>query len=171
MTNRPNHNLKRFQKSNIATLKKEYGGDVTVYELVPGTATTNRDSGAKSATYNSYEVCRAVVMPVHAIRHVIQTISIISANKKLVQGGMFDVGDRIFIIDRSDLPSTYEMKKNDWIEYGDERFDIKYFDEYEPLTSWLVLGKVIKGVTPEFHRRGNSRDWLGITDTVSVVKV
>jgi len=171
MTERPNYNLKRFQARNIATLKKEYGGDVTVYQLTPGSATTNRDSGAKSATYTSFEVQRAVVMPVHAMRHVIQTISIISANKKLVQGGSFDAGDRVFLIDRNDLPTSYEMKKNDWIEYEGDRYDIKYFDEYEPLTSWLVLGKVITGVTPELHKRTSSRDLLGITDTVSVVKV
>lgn len=170
MTNRPNYNLKRFQKRNIATLKKEYGGPIVVYGLVPGTATTNRDSGIKAATYNSYVVSRAVVMPMHAIRHVIQTISIISANKKVLQGGTFDTGDRVFIIERSDI-SDYEITNNDWIDYDGERYDVKYADEYEPLTSWFVLAKRIKGVIPEFHLRETVNDELVLTQTAGVVKV
>jgi hypothetical protein len=170
MTNRPNYNLKRFQERNIATLKKEYGANIVVYGLVAGTATTNRDSGIKAATYTSYPVLRAVVMPMHAVRHVIQTISIISANKKVLQGGTVDVGDRVFIIQRSDI-SDYEITNNDWIDYDGERYDIKYADEYEPLTSWFVLAKRIKGVTPEFHLRETVNHELVLEQTVGVVKV
>jgi hypothetical protein len=148
-------------------LKRQYGGSVTVYELVD--ATVNLDSGIKSATYNSYPISRAIVLPIHSMRSVIQTISVISANKKLVQGGTFDAGDRIFIIDRSDVPDTFELEKDDWIEYNGQRYDLKYVDEFEPNTSWLALGKVIEGVVAELHKREYPRDDLSITDTATAV--
>jgi hypothetical protein len=103
------------------------------------------------------------------MRSVIQTISVISANKKLVQGGTFDAGDRIFIIDRSDVPDTFELEKDDWIEYNGQRYDLKYVDEFEPNTSWLALGKVIEGVVAELHKREYPRDDLSITDTATAV--
>lgn len=160
-----NHNLIRFIRQNIYTLKREYGGSVTVYKLLD--ASTNLDSGQKSYNSDSYEIRRAVVLPVHMVRHVIQSISLISANKKIVQGGTFDMGDRVFIIDRRDVPSTLELMKDDWIIYDDRRYDIKTIDEYEQKTAWLIVGKLIAGVVPEQHRRTYPDDILNLTQTAT----
>lgn len=164
---RPNYSLKRFQQVNIGMLKREYGGCVTVYELV--SATTNLETGVKAATYTSYVIPRAVVLPVHAVRALVQTISVISANKKLVQGGTFDVGDRVFIIDRKDVPATFELEKDDWIEYGGDRYDLKYVDSYEPGTSWMAVGRRIEGVTPELHLRAYPRSDLELSDEATAI--
>ena len=167
MTDRPNYALKRWQRTNIQMLKREYGNPVVVYELL--TKDTNYDSGLKEATYNSHPVHRAIVMPLHAVRKVIQTISVISANKKLVQGGTFDPGDRAFIIDRKDVPDSFELERDDYIEYNNQRYDLIYVDEYEPGTSWFALGRVIEGVTAELHKREYPRQDLSITDTATAV--
>ena len=160
-----NYELIRFIRQNIFTLKREYGSSITVYKLLD--ASTNLDSGVKSYTSNSYEIRRAVVLPVHMVRHVIQSISLISANKKIVQGGTFDMGDRVFIIDRRDVPSTLELMKDDWVIYDDRRYDIKTIDEYEQKTAWLIVGKLIAGVVPEQHRRTYPDDTLNLTQTAT----
>ena len=160
-----NYELNRFIRQNIYTLKREYGGSITVYKLVD--ASTNLDSGVKSYSANSYEIRRAIVLPVHVVRHVIQSISLISANKKIVQGGTFDMGDRVFIIDRRDVPSTLDLMKDDWIIYDDRRYDIKAIDEYEQRTAWLIVGKLIAGVIPEQHRRTYPDDILNLTQTAT----
>lgn len=165
MSTRPNYALKKWIRATIYAMKREYGGSITIYELV--SADTDLETGIKTATYNSYPIARAVVLPLHAMRQVIQGISLISANKKLVQGGTFDAGDRVFIIDRKDVPATFELEKDDWIEYDGKRYDIKYVDEYEPETSWLVLGKVIEGVVPELHHRTYSRDTVTLEQSAS----
>lgn len=166
MTSRPNYSLKRFQQVNIGMLKREYGGTITVYLL--DSATTNLDTGVKTAVYTSCVINRAIVMPIHAVRNIVQTISVISANKKLVQGGTFDIGDRVFIIDRKDVPSTFELEKDDWIEYNSERYDLKYVDEYEPGTSWMAVGRMIEGVRPDLHLRVYPRSDLELSDEVTV---
>lgn len=162
---RTNYALKKWIRQTVYQLKKEYGGSITIYELV--SAATDLETGTKTATYNSYPIARAVVLPIHAVRSVIQTISLISANKKLVQGGSFDSGDRVFLIDRGDVPSTFSLEKDDWIEYDGKRYDVKYIDEYEPGSSWLVLGKMIEGVVPELHLRAYPRNTFTLTTSAA----
>jgi hypothetical protein len=128
-------------------LKKEYGGPITVYNL--GTTSTNYDSGVKTHTRDSVFIRRAIVLPVRIAREIVQSISMISANKKIVQGGTFDTGKRTFIIDRTDVPSTFRIDNDDWIVYDNKRYDVITADEFEQKTAWLVVAKEIEGVTPE----------------------
>ena len=93
---RPNYNLIKFIQRNLYQLKREYGGSITVYVL--GGVDTDLKTGVKTAAHTSYPISRAIVLPVRIKREVIQTISMISANKKFVQGGTFDTGTRTFII-------------------------------------------------------------------------
>lgn len=143
---KPNYNLIRFIRRNVRHLKKEYGGPIRVYKL--GTTTTNYDTGVKDFTYQSCFVSRAIVLPAIISREVAQTISIISANKKLVQGGSFDTGKRRFIIDRSDLPTDFLLAQDDWIVYEGKRYQCSTIEEFEYQTAWLVTGKAIEGVDP-----------------------
>lgn len=160
-----NYRLVKFQQQNIRMLKRDYGSAITVYELL--TATTNLDSGIKAATYNSYPISRAIVLPSHVMRAAIQSISLISANKKVLQGGTFDSADRTFIIDKADLPSGFTLKKDDWIEYKECRYDLKFIDEYEDETSLLIVGKRIEGVTPELHQRSYPSSTITFTENAS----
>jgi hypothetical protein len=149
-------------------LKREYGNPVTVYQLL--TVDTDYDSGAKTETHNSVYVRRAIVLPVTLTRAVIQSISMISANKQVVQGGTFDPGLRTFIIDRSDVPSDFDLHQDDWLTYDGERYDIKKVDAYEYKTAWLVQAKLIEGAPAyeDLHEKTNSY-LLDLTQTVTAV--
>lgn len=143
---RPNYNLIQFIRRNIRHLKREYGGPIRVFKL--GTTTTNYDTGVKDFTYQSCYVHRAVVLPANISREVAQTISIISANKQVVQGGSFDTGKRRFIIDRTDLPADFLLANDDWIVYEGKRYQLTTIEEFEYKTAWLVTGKSIEGADP-----------------------
>jgi hypothetical protein len=101
------------------------------------------------------------------MRSVIQSISLISANKKVVQGGTFDVGDRVFLIDRKDLPASLELTKDDWIVYEGTRFDIKSIEDYEQNTTWMITAKAMLGVVPEEHRRSYPSTTMSLTQTAT----
>lgn len=165
---RPNYNLIKFIKRCIKQMKREYGGSITVYRL--DTATTNYDTGAKTSTRTSVFIRRAVVLPATLTRDVIQTISMISANKKVVTGGSFTPADRHIIIDRSDVPSTFEISDDDWIVYEGKRYDILSIDEYEYKTAWLVKVKRIEGaeVYEDHHAKANGY-LLSMTQTATAV--
>jgi hypothetical protein len=162
---RPNHKLIRFIRRNIYMLKKDYGSSITVYKLI--VADTDYESGKKTATRISYEISRAVVLPVNIKREVIQSISVISANKKIVQGGMYDVGMRTFIIDRRDADFT-TINNDDWIVYDNKRYDIKAIEEFEQRTAWLIIARELEGVVPaqDLPARGNSY-LLGLIQSAS----
>ena len=163
---RPNYNLIRFIRRNIRMLKREYGGPITIYNL--DTATTNYVSGAKSCVKTSVYLPRAIVLPSRIRPEVIQSISLISANKKIVQGGAFEAGKRTFIIDRTDVDANFTISNQDWIVYDGKRFDITQIDEYEYKTAWLIQAKVVEGVVPheDLYARGNSY-LLSLTQSAS----
>ena len=165
---RPNYNLIRFIRRCIKQMKAEYGGEITVYAM--GTATTNYDTGVKSQTHTSVFIKRAVVLPVKLTRDTIQTISIISANKQLLQGGTLDAGIRFFIIDRTDVPSTWLVEKDDWIVYDGKRYDVKVVEEYEYRTAWVVTAKLVEGnpVYQDHHVKTNGY-LLSLTQTATAV--
>lgn len=154
---RPNYNLIRLVKNCIYQMKREYGGEITLYQLT--NATTNLATGVKTETHNSIVIPRAVILPARVQREVIQSISAISANKKLVMGGSMDTGTRVFIIDRSDAPA-YVITNDDWIVYKHVRYDIKSIEEFEQDTAWVITGKAQEGSPPEEDIRVYGNDEL-----------
>lgn len=165
---RPNYNLIRFIRRCIRDMKRDYGNPITIYRL--GNVTTNYATGSKIETHTSVYIGRAVVLPVSLTRDVIQTISLISANKKILQGGTLDQGLRKFIIDRGDVPSTFTIKKDDWIVYDEKRYDIKVVEEYEYKTAWLVTGKLIEGNPTYEDKYVKTNSYLlNLTQTVTAV--
>jgi len=128
----------------VYKLKRIYGREITLYRQ--GTLQTNTLTGVKSWTDRSaIDVKRCIVLPVKLSRGQIQTISMISANKQFVEGGMFDTASRWFYIDPRDLPANYEIKRDDFLIYGNKKYefkDIKY-NEFDLL--WEVLGVELVG--------------------------
>lgn len=167
---RPNYNLVRFIRRAIRQMKKLYGNPITVYQQ--GTVATDYDTGIKTETHDSVYILRAVVLPVALTRDVVQTISMISANKQIVQGGTFDAGLRNFILDRTDLPSTWEIKKDDWITYDGNRYNVKKVTAFEYETGWIVQAKLIEGGPTYVDIHAKTNDYLlSLTQTATAVIV
>lgn len=162
---RPNYNLIRFIRRNIRMMKKEYGGPITIYRL--NTTTTNLQTGTKTADRDSVYVRRAVVLPNRLSRDAIQSISLLASYNKIAQGGTYDPGQRRFIIDRSDVSSSWELSQDDWIVYNNKRYDIKTIDDFEQNTAWLVVAREIESVTPEQDKYGYPDNYIEFSDSVS----
>jgi surface protein len=145
-------------------MKKEYGSPITVYKL--NSTTTNLETGVKAASRDSVYVNRAVVLPNRLTRDVIQSISVISANKKVVQGGTFDVGTRTFIIDRRDVPG-WEILQDDWLVYDDKRYDIKSIEEFEQSTAWLLVAREVERMVPAQDLRAGAQSLASFVDSVT----
>jgi hypothetical protein len=156
----------QFIRRNIRMLKKDYGNPITVYRQ--NSATTNYETGVKSVSRDSVFIKRAIVLPSRVRPEVIQSISLISSNKKVVQGGTFESGKRTFIIDRTDVDSAWTVDAQDWIVYDGKRFDITQVDEYEYKTAWLIQAKIIEGaeVREDHYANGNAY-LLSLTQSVS----
>ena len=159
---RPNYNLIRLIRRCIQQMKAEYGGSITVYRLT--SVDTDLQTGAKTVTRESIFVERAVVLPCVLSRFRVQTISVISANKQIVQGGTYDPGMRTFIIDRNDVPS-WELQKDDWIVYDSKRYELKTIEEYEYKTAWVIVAKEVEGMASQQDHYVTASDLIGLSDS------
>jgi len=139
--------LNRMIQQILYSLKRQYGGTVSVYRL--NDAETDVRTGRKSINKDVFVVRRAVILPVTVSREVIQSISQISANKAFVYGASFDSGLRKFIIDARDLPEGFEFTNDYWLVYNGRRYEIKAIWEFEFRAAWIIVGKELMGRSPE----------------------
>lgn len=139
--------LNRMIQRTLYSLKRQYGGTVSVYRL--NDAQTDVRTGRKTIDKDIFMVQRAVILPVKVSREVIQSISQISANKAFVYGGSFDSGLSKFIIDARDLPEGFVFTNDDWLVYNGRRYEIKAIWEFEFGAAWVIVGKELMGRVPE----------------------
>jgi hypothetical protein len=128
-------------------LKREYGvGPLSIYSHIE--TTVDLTTGEKSIDKTVTVLQRVVSLPAKVSRDVIQTISMISANKEFVYGGTYDSRTRDILIDRYDAP-TLELGKDDWFVLDGHKYEIKSIQEFETRTGWLVVARQTDDALPE----------------------
>jgi hypothetical protein len=147
-------------------MKRQYGGRIDVYRL--NDVETNLRTGVKTIAKDVFAIRRAVILPVHISRNVVQSISQISANKKFVYGANFDAGKRTFVIDSRDLPEGFQFKNDDWIVYRNRRYDLADIQELEFAAGWIIVAVVVMGRAPEQSFIVKADDLMDVESEVSV---
>jgi len=141
MTTNGNKSLELFIRRNIYAMKRQYGARVDVYRVV--SSVTDHLTGEKTVVKEVYPVRRAPVLPYRMKRDVVQTISIISADKSFVYGGAFDASRREIIFDARDLPKNFEIKPEDYVVFNHTRWDVVTAEKIEYETGWVLTVKNI----------------------------
>ncbi|MFY9646682.1 MAG: hypothetical protein WAK29_15990 [Terriglobales bacterium] len=129
--------------ANIYAMKRQYGALILIRRKTMADA--DPKTGVTSLAIQTVRIQRAVVLQGVVTRDAKQSISLITAQKQMIQGGGFDVGKRTFIIDRKDAPRGYTLQKDDWIVFDNKHYDIDTLTEYEFSTAWVVIGKELRG--------------------------
>lgn len=142
MTYPASYILNQQIRRTLYALKRQFGGTITVYQN--GTVTSDTKTGVVTRTKTATLIHRAVILPVTISRELKQSISVISANKMTVTGGHFEVGKRLFIIERRDAPDLV-LQESDWIVYNNRKYAIENFEEYEFDTAYVVTGREMPG--------------------------
>ncbi len=134
-----NANLNRRIRQLLYSLKRRYGGPVTVYKLED--SATDYTTGIKTQYVSTVQIPRAIILPVKVVREIATSITIVAANKMMVYGGSYDAGTRQFMFDAQDMPLDFQFSKDDFILYDSRRYEIKSYEEFEFHTAWSVVGK------------------------------
>lgn len=138
---------KRIQMT-IYKLKRLYGAEIFLYKQ--GSPATNLETGVKTWPDRSVlRINRVIILPVKITRDQTQTISMISADKQFVYGGMYDNAARWFYLDVRDLPPGYVIKRDDWIVYDGKQYEIKELQKVEFDTMYEILAVELVGVVPQ----------------------
>ncbi len=128
-------------------LKRAYGARIDIY--VQGDVTTDTTTGDRTVDKTVYPIDNAIVLPSKLSRSDKRGISLISANKNIVQGGFYDATTRRFIIDRSDVPDLAMLTENDWIVFKGRKYQFESIQEFEDDVGWVITGKAVIGEVPE----------------------
>jgi hypothetical protein len=143
-------------------LKKQYGGKpLDIHKFV--SHNVNLLSGDSAVTATVIHVKNAVVLPAKVDRHVINTISKISADKATVQGGTFDRSRRTILIDQLDVPDL-QLGHDDWIVFRGRRYDVTSCDFFEDDALWVISVNEMVGVKPPRIIRESLTDGIRFND-------
>ncbi|MCA9069145.1 MAG: hypothetical protein KDA84_09495 [Planctomycetaceae bacterium] len=148
--------LKRRIEQALYSLKREYGGSIDIYQLI--SSDTNSRTGETTIVKTVHPVQRAIILPGTVARREIRGISLISANKQLVQGGHWESVDKIFILSSRDL--TFDPNTDDWIVYESQKFKIDKVQRFEFDSGLIIWGKAVIGDVPEQVHQLRAENWL-----------
>lgn len=144
-----NPSLNYMVQRTIYDLKRRYGNEITVYRL--DSASTDYETGQKTASKTAYQIRSAVVLPASETRRFFASIAMLSAAKQFIAPGNqgFDQSRRGFIIEARDLPSDFEFQPEDWIVYNSRRYECEIIEALESRSGWMIMAKELKGTDPE----------------------
>lgn len=161
----PNMNrLSRRIEQALYSLRREYGGSLDVYKLV--SAETDPRTGVASVVHDVTPIKRAIILPGTVAKREIRGISLISANKQLVQGGHWESIDKVFIVLRRDLASNFELSTDDWIVYDSVKYNIDKLQRFEFDVGIIVWCKAVVGDTPHQTHILRAENWLHLGGVV-----
>jgi len=98
-------------------------------------------TGKSSPTRVYHDIRQFVTWQAMTAQKFEYDMSYVAANKNFTYGGLFEVGDRVAIIDRADL--DLEIKLSDWIIYDSKRFTIKRLTELDFNVGYMLHLRVL----------------------------
>ncbi len=132
--------LSRQMQVALYTLKRQFGGPIAIYRLL--SSQVDPKTGIAIVETRITRVRRAAVLPATYTRDVVRNISIISADKQMLQGGSYDASKRVFIIDRRDARNLV-LSLDDWLVWDGRKYQFEKISELEFRTGWIITGKVL----------------------------
>jgi len=156
-----NKNVIQRMRATLYSLKRDFGGRIDIYKK--GAVTSDPRTGERTIAKTVTPVKRAIILPAEVARQEVRGISLISANKGLVQGGWYDNEVMIFIIEQKDAPGL-TLTPDDWIVRDGKKYQIGEFREWAFDTCWVVTAKALIGEVPEQIFLVSVNDILPVSD-------
>jgi hypothetical protein len=120
-------------------LKREFGLEVTVQRYI--TDTYNLDSGSRKVTCTGFTVVRAIVLPAKLLRQFESD----SQKGNFSYGAYYDASTREVIIDYKDIPDSFIFKKDDWLVFNNQRWNIADVQRYEDIRAFHLRVVAVSG--------------------------
>ena len=120
----------RFIRQNLRRLRRRYGLPLSVCNTT--TSTVNRDTGARTRVYESVDIQRALVLVGMG-----KTETKYDVGYLLKQGGEYDIVDRTFILNPTDL-GDFIITTDSYIVYDNEKYQVIDVSKYEQNMAIIV---------------------------------
>lgn len=156
----------RFIRSTLYTLKRRYPGVIDIIRRTHNTVDVA--TGVKTVELSGVHVDRAIVLPADLSRAALFDRTYVANDRDFVYGTNFDVTVRTFIVDRLDLPRTFEPRMGDYIVHQGVRYNIQKIKKFEDDVGFIFLGKEALNEAPALSIAVNTYSDLGLlTDSVT----
>lgn len=127
----------RFVQNVLYKLKQRYGLAIDVYNVTATTAET----GITTRTLAKVAVKRALVLESANNQKVAHDLAFSLAK---VMGGLLDISDRRFIVDRKDLGAFIIVPATTYIVFKQRKFEVKEISEIENSSCFSVVARETK---------------------------
>lgn len=132
-----NRRRRREIRQVLYRLKRRYGGLLEYYTIVPGTP--NLLTGSKGTeTKTVYALRRCVSLEYTLSQRFEYDLSFLAANKNFTYGGIFEVGDRVAVLDSSDFPIGFTPQTDDRCVVQGKSYLLHGYTEMDAKAGWLI---------------------------------
>ncbi len=118
----------RFIRNSLRRLRKRFGLPITVCNIT-GTA-VDWDTGDETRTIETVEIKRALVLSGRRMSETKYDVSYIVSARHFMEGGEYDVVDRVIVLDPNDLGSLV-MTTSSYIVYSGEKYEVLDTEKFE----------------------------------------
>ena len=141
----PERRRRREVQNVLYLMKRAYGIPLDYYQVTPGSV--NVETGVvEDDTVTLTEIKRGISFEVTVGQKFEYDLGFVAANKNFTYGGLFEVGDRVIIIDESDLPSDFQVQENDYFVVSGDRYNIERHFDADAKAGYIFATRRTQGV-------------------------
>lgn len=132
---------RREMRAILYRLRKHWGVPADLYRIVPGELDIN--TGTTTDTKIKYSIPQFITW------NVMEKYKLKSLSPTFDYGIVFEVGDRIGIIDGIYLPERFTLEDTDYIVYNNERYTLEKWDHLDAYSGFIIHMRRTQGIKPE----------------------
>jgi hypothetical protein len=114
---------RRSQRLNLYTLRRTYGVPADLYKVTVGAP--DFDTGKSNTSRVKYAIPEFITFDAKYSRKFDYSLTYLAANKNFAYGAIYEIGDRIGIIDGAFLPTGHVIDEHDYVIYDGRRYDFQ----------------------------------------------
>lgn len=156
----------RAARLALYRMKRVAGVPVQIQDVT--TSGFNPETGSSTVSRTVQDVRRCVTFSVKQTSRFEYDLSYVAANKNFIHGGIFNVGDRIFILDARDVPANFEIRLDTThIVFGSKKWDVASYEKLDHDVGYIIASRETQEAAPKHVVSRISHQILSFEQTIS----
>ena len=153
-----------YLKDSMYALKQNFGQRADLFKITVGQPDVI--TGVKTSTRKRVKVRRMIVLPVTIQNKFEYDLAFIAGNKNFTEGGFFETGDCIIIIDAKDLPKGHIINTGDYVVVKNRWYVCFQVDTLNYEYGWMIHARQTQqSHIPNKKLIANLHDTIDVAET------
>lgn len=154
----------RDTRRAIYALKRRYGIPATLYQL--SSDNNNIETGVKTETLTPWQLDKFVTFDASVLSKFQYSLTFLASNSNFAYGGIFEVGDRVGLVDAESLPKDYVVNKKDYMVFNGKKYEIVKYEELDFNSGYVLHLRHTHGVVKKQIHTVSSTSILSLAQDV-----